>query len=271
MILASFERQLRILVETRLLNLLPGQKPEDLLVQAIIDSMGDDTGTGAADIRALPDQYTLLVHPESLEYWKAPEIADGLLELVRSITRESRNPDNKPFLVIASDPKVLPGEFRIVASQGHHTIKKTQDTRLGISVASQGEETTSIPANAYLLLEGSGEFALHQSVINIGRRLDNDLVLEDPRVSRKHAQLRAIGHRFMLFDLNSSGGTYVNGLSISQSLLSPGDVISLGGVSMVFGQEQVQPHPGLDKTAPSGQSKAETNIGIVTQRPTQSK
>jgi pSer/pThr/pTyr-binding forkhead associated (FHA) protein len=41
----------------------------------------------------------------------------------------------------------------------------------------------------------------------------------------------------MLFDLNSSGGTFVNGQRIDQSILYPGDVVSLAGVTLIFGQD----------------------------------
>jgi pSer/pThr/pTyr-binding forkhead associated (FHA) protein len=74
-------------------------------------------------------------------------------------------------------------------------------------------------------------------VINIGRRLDNHVVIDDPRISRNHAQIREIKGRFVIFDLNSTGGTYVNGDRINQSVLYPGDVISLAGVTLIFGQD----------------------------------
>jgi hypothetical protein len=57
----------------------------------------------------------------------------------------------------------------------------------------------------------------------------------------------------MIFDLQSSGGTYLNGEPITQAELNPGDVISLAGVPMVYGQDAVRPidksleyHPPLD-------------------------
>ncbi len=86
-------------------------------------------------------------------------------------------------------------------------------------------------------MDGTQIFPLKRSVINIGRRLDNHVVIDNPRVSRAHAQLRIVKDRFMIFDLNSSGGTYVNGQRVNQSVLSAGDVISLAGVNLIFGQD----------------------------------
>jgi pSer/pThr/pTyr-binding forkhead associated (FHA) protein len=76
------------------------------------------------------------------------------------------------------------------------------------------------------------------------------LVIDDPRVSRNHAQLRAIKGRFVLFDLNSTGGTFVNGQRTSQTVLYPGDVISLAGVALIFGQDNPPPRPDLANTSP---------------------
>ena len=108
------------------------------------------------------------------------------------------------------------------------------------------EDTSKLPENAFLIVEGVKVFPLVLSVINIGRRLDNQLIIDDPRVSRNHAQLRAIKGRFVLFDLNSTGGTFVNGQRTSQTVLYPGDVISLAGVALIFGQDN--PPPRLDLT-----------------------
>lgn len=95
----------------------------------------------------------------------------------------------------------------------------------------------SVPHNVFLVLEGSKAVPLDQLVFSIGRSHDNTLVLDDPRISRHHAEIRVIRDHFVLFDLNSSGGTFVNGLRTGQGLLYPGDLISLAGVNLVFTQD----------------------------------
>ena len=91
--------------------------------------------------------------------------------------------------------------------------------------------------NAFLIVDGLQTFPLTQPVVNIGRDPSNHLRLEDPRVSRNHAQLRFALGRFVIFDLDSTAGTFVNGVAVSSQQLNPGDVISLAGVPLVFGQE----------------------------------
>ena len=110
------------------------------------------------------------------------------------------------------------------------------------------EEIDSIPPNAFVVIEGGKIYPLVQAVINIGRALDNHLVIDDPRVSRSHAQLRAVDGHFVLFDLNSTRGTFVNGKRITQAILYSDDTISLGGVTLTFNQQDPAPRPDLIDT-----------------------
>ncbi len=115
------------------------------------------------------------------------------------------------------------------------------------------QDPIRIPEDAFVIVDGIKVIPLNQPLIRIGRRLENNLVLDDPRVSRTHAELRAINGRYVLFDLNSTGGTYVNGVKITQSVVYPGDVISLAGVNLVYGQKNPPPRPDLKDTSPLGE------------------
>ena len=110
------------------------------------------------------------------------------------------------------------------------------------------EEIDSIPPNAFFVTEDEKIYPLVKAVINIGRMLDNHLVVDDPRVSRSHAQLRSIQGHFVLFDLNSTRGTFVNGRRITEAVLYPNDAISLGGVVLTFNQDDPPPRPDLIDT-----------------------
>jgi pSer/pThr/pTyr-binding forkhead associated (FHA) protein len=110
------------------------------------------------------------------------------------------------------------------------------------------EENDSIPPHAFFVIEGGTIYPLVKAIINIGRMLENHLVIDDSRVSRNHAQLRAIQGQFVLFDLNSTRGTFVNGRRISQTILYPNDAISLGGILLTFKQDDPPPRPDLVDT-----------------------
>jgi len=95
-----------------------------------------------------------------------------------------------------------------------------------------------IPEEAFIIIDGFKVIPLTQAVITLGRRVENTLVFEDQRVSRYHAQMRAINGRYVLFDLNSTTGTFINGQRTTQGILYPGDVISLGGVLLVYIEDE---------------------------------
>jgi pSer/pThr/pTyr-binding forkhead associated (FHA) protein len=126
-----------------------------------------------------------------------------------------------------------------------------------------------VPPNAFLIVN-SQVFPLDQEVINIGRSLENHLVIDDPSVSRAHAQLIAIKNHFMVFDQNSTGGTFVNGKRISRTVLNSGDIVSLAAVSMLY----VEDSPGLlskswEQTRPLGQDGEELDDDPEARKPTQ--
>jgi serine phosphatase RsbU (regulator of sigma subunit)/pSer/pThr/pTyr-binding forkhead associated (FHA) protein len=74
----------------------------------------------------------------------------------------------------------------------------------------------------------------------IGRAPSNHFVLEDGRVSRQHAHISTEGPNYVLYDLNSVNGTYVNGDPINRCVLRPGDIVSFGGLSFRFEPETAE-------------------------------
>ncbi len=93
----------------------------------------------------------------------------------------------------------------------------------------------------FLVLEGRRHVNLLQPVISIGRALDNDMIIEDSRVSRHHAQLRLRYGRYVLYDLGSSGGTQINGYPVEECVLHSGDVVSFAGVQVIYGEDPPTP------------------------------
>jgi pSer/pThr/pTyr-binding forkhead associated (FHA) protein len=134
------------------------------------------------------------------------------------------------------------------------TGKATMDEEQQVPPPEEADlvDPVRIPEDAFVIVDGVKVIPLTTPLVRIGRRLENNLVLDDPRVSRTHAELRAINGRYVLFDLNSTGGTFVNGLRITQSVVYPGDVISLAGVNLVYGQKNPPPRIDLKDTSPLG-------------------
>jgi pSer/pThr/pTyr-binding forkhead associated (FHA) protein len=80
-----------------------------------------------------------------------------------------------------------------------------------------------------------GEYQLQKDAsLTIGRQEANDLVIEDSSVSGHHAKIDSVADRFMLTDLQSKNGTFVNEQLINSHWLTHEDVITIGGHSLVF-------------------------------------
>ena len=66
------------------------------------------------------------------------------------------------------------------------------------------------------------------------------MVIDDQRISRMHAQIRLINDQFFIVELNSTGGTFVNGNKVFQTDLYSSDEISLAGVPITFVRDSVE-------------------------------
>jgi hypothetical protein len=88
-------------------------------------------------------------------------------------------------------------------------------------------------AIALRLLPTDGRFptaALIDAAVSVGRSRENDLVLDHPEVSRRHARIELADSRWVIFDLGSTNGTWQNGAAVAEAVLAPGDQIAFGGV-----------------------------------------
>lgn len=73
-----------------------------------------------------------------------------------------------------------------------------------------------------------------KGTVSFGRAESNTVVLRDVKVSRQHAQIEQQGDEFVLIDLSSSNGTYVNSQRIEEYVLANGDEIQIGDTIMQF-------------------------------------
>ena len=80
--------------------------------------------------------------------------------------------------------------------------------------------------------DGDGGYVVVEtSLFRIGRRPENDLRIRHPGVSGHHAEIRAEGEGYSLADRDSTNGTFVNGVRITDPTpLRTGDIIHIGGV-----------------------------------------
>jgi pSer/pThr/pTyr-binding forkhead associated (FHA) protein len=120
--------------------------------------------------------------------------------------------------------------------------------RAPLGVAAPAPVTTSagIPASApeaarvsggaaYLIAANGERIALRAGTgTQVGRALDNDIVVNDASVSRHHAVIEAVNGAFVVRDLGSQNGTWIRGERISQAPVGEGDVIKFGDTVYIF-------------------------------------
>ncbi len=93
---------------------------------------------------------------------------------------------------------------------------------------------TPPPRERAVLLWDGRDLSLDQGVTVIGRSSGCDVVVDDPNVSRRHAEIRRLGEGFSLVDLGSTNGTEVNGQRVGETSLMNGDVIGVGTTRLTF-------------------------------------
>src|SRR5262249_26231757 len=87
-------------------------------------------------------------------------------------------------------------------------------------------------------------FPLKEGVLSIGREYSNRLAIDDSLVSPQHCSVTEDGDRWVLRDLGSLTGTFVNGLPVQERPLLNGDRIAVGGsVCLVLNEQASEAHP----------------------------
>jgi hypothetical protein len=166
-----------------------------------------ETLLGAARERS----YTLLAYP-SVEIERDDDMPPGDIRVSCALVDASGEE-------VEADPKQLG------AVEAGHTMVLDRESLL--------RDRPRAP-KASLQQHDGPAVALGTDPVLIGRDPQNDVVFDDRRVSRKHAEIRLRLGRYTLYDLQSTNGTYVNGRRVAEKVLDDGDKISVGGLEIVF-------------------------------------
>jgi len=240
--LDHIETRLRALVENSL-TWLPWHSRQPRLAEALSEAVRDQIAREAASKQPAANVIHIFMHPANATAWQAhPEWQAWLLEAMNDMANEAGvSFFAPPELSIKVDPALNNRELRLIAAYPAQEVSST-------AVMQTSSPTEFLPnfaqnASAFLIIQGREVFPLNQPVVNIGRCYDNHIVLDDLCVSRNHAQIRFVRGNYTLFDLNSTGGTYINGHRIIQHTLTAGDVISFAGVTAIYGEEPATDQP----------------------------
>jgi hypothetical protein len=196
----------------------------------------------------VPNQYVLHLNPTdftSFESYRAAledDLAHGVLTRAR---RERYTLVARPRVRLNADRSVRRGDIRIAArvvdeaGERRHREPSAPVTSDTVVLSTREEKSPDSARRAYLLVATEGQdavqFDLGGPLITIGRASDNDVIVDDPMVSRHHCQLKLQHGAYGFVDLGSRNGSMVNGHSVQEVALGPGDVIQIGSTTIEFG------------------------------------
>jgi hypothetical protein len=243
--ISRLEARVERLVEGAFARLFAGRLHPREVALKLARAMEDNAVPTAAGPARAPLGYVVRLNPQDAAALLAaePALAERLGDELIGLARDSG-------VVLATRPQVT---IRPDGTVPLHEVAITADLEPDLdSTYSQtpaaGRGAQPPPAqNAFLIVDGKRHVTLIKPLYSLGRRRDSDIVVDDPRVSRLHAQLRQRYGRWVIFDLGSRGGTTINGEPVAECVLQPGDVIALAGVTLIYGEEEgpVRP-PGGD-------------------------
>ena len=241
--LDQIEAHLQKLFEEKLVQIFTGRRTSESLIARLLKAMQENIKQSQEGLAIAPDQYFIKVNPADLLDWRnyqntLDEIAENLHQKGQ---QEGIHFPDLPSISLISDPKAPQHEYSISV---RFSIKKQPMPETSAMPNLQpGDIEYKIPEEAYLIVRGTKTFPLKKVVVNIGRHSENDLILDDPHISRHHAQLRVINRHYVLFDVGSTGGVFLNQEKITQATLQSGDVIRLGTIKLIYVQDSVSEDP----------------------------
>lgn len=182
--LREIETRLQTLIEVDLLKVLPGRRVEDVIVQKIAAAIQQNSVV-EGDATIIPDVYTLALHPETAKVWIDEKLLTVILNSIAMVAQEAGFKFTiSPTVTVKTDERIQINDVEVHTSHRIDTMAETNATPLDTGSLDGASE--KIPENSFLIVEGVKIYPLNLSVVNIGRRLDNQLVIDDPRVSRNH-------------------------------------------------------------------------------------
>lgn len=247
-VLRNLEAKLEGLVEGAFSRAFRSQVQPVELARKLAKEM-EDAKSVSLSRTYVPNQFWVFLSPEDREQFESyedglkKELSDYLLEHARDnglalLTR--------PTVELETDERLSLGEFGIQAKLvrpaeagaeaeavegdfGHTMVYSTTTGNRRVEAPRRGARALLVSEDKRTVLSGE-RFV-------IGRSRECDLVLDDPNVSRQHAELRLEDGAWAVRDLGSTNGIKLNGSRSPGGRLSPGDEITLGLSRLKFEQE----------------------------------
>jgi hypothetical protein len=218
-----------------------GVKPLQL-GRKLLQLVDDEREVDAQGRRVVPNSYLIQLSPHDREGFAdvEPTLVQELTAALREyITQEGYHVDGKARVALHTNPDLRRGKFdvecrNIVADTPAEPAAAESPATPTLSVVPNPPSAFDHPP-AVLTLPGGQRIELHEGHYVLGRHLQNDIVLNDTNVSRRHAEFVSAAGEVTVKDLGSTNGTKVNGVLVTnEQLLQHGDVINFGTAQVRF-------------------------------------
>jgi hypothetical protein len=209
----DFERRLEKLVEGSFGKAFrSGLQPVEV-GRKVARALDDERTVGVDGVPIAPNNIGVYLSPADFDRFH--QFADALARELAEVAREHARDEGYHFLgpvtvTLVADEELRDGECDI-AAEVH------EGTRVGSLVLPDGRR-----------------FPLGEHKVALGRMSDCDVVIADPRVSRRHSEINPAGHGFVISDLGSMNGTVINGTPVREHVLADGDEIRIGNTVLRF-------------------------------------
>jgi hypothetical protein len=246
-VLRSIERRIEALFEGAFGRAFRAHVQPVELARKLAKEM-DEHRTASVTRVYVPNEYTIYLSSEDRDQFSSYEeaLCKELQEyLSEHAQRERYVLTSPPRVVIETDEDLEIGVFGIAAKMARAAPSAPIQEPLPQPPASSYETqayTPNVPletrAPTYALAFEGRSVPLRGETIVLGRSRECVIRLNDPNVSRRHAEVRPEGDgSYALIDLGSTNGTELNGKRVSHARLSEGDAIAIGQTELTFVRE----------------------------------
>jgi hypothetical protein len=212
----------------------------------------DENRTVSVSRVYVPNEYVVYLSPQDRAQFADYE-GSLTLELQEYLAQHARREGyvmlSPPTVLVNTDSDLALGEFGIATRM---TQRARGERPSGLPVDEPGRtmvyrpaggapvDTDAPPAVApevVVLVAGELRYEIGKPRVVIGRSQGTDIRLQDPNVSRRHAEIRQEGTAYWIVDLGSTNGLEINGRRVERAKLEPGDSITVGESTLVFSRE----------------------------------
>ena len=258
--IVHFEALAERLVEGTFARLFAGRLSPLEVATHLTRAMEDHKVFSPNGVPQAPTHYRVYLHPEDRNALavERPDLESELAHHVAELAAQANMAlQVRPVVRVLPGEKMSLHEVRVEArwapEEATRATEMERTREMSVSeMEAEALDTTAPTGRPFLILDGRRHVNLLQPTVSIGRALDNDVIIESPRISRHHAQLRQRYGRYVLYDLGSAGGTLINGYPVKECVLHAGDVISFASVQVIYGEDLPTPIslPDSEDTSP---------------------